>query len=329
MFSSFFSGAGNGMASGVGAGLASGILGGILGGMNPAPSAQQLPNQSGAASSLYSDIGGFYNPYSQVQPIEYQQMLAAMNNPELKGYMGGAKAAGQGYDVAGRQAQQGGGLLMHDASRLYQMGFDPQQALYDKLQKQNTDQSAVMASMYGVGSSPYGAGLADQSNTNFNIDWQNQQLQRALQASQGIGQDVTGAQQMYGAGAQDYLMGGKVPYDAYNTALGNVNSAIGTYMGGAQQGNQLQSDPINAWLQYLGMGQGAVGMNQNAFGMNQNTAGMYGQMLYPAMYQGFGSMFGGGGSPYPQYPGDTQFPTVDPSQTSTVGQPLTPVQAPP
>ena len=322
MFSSFFSGAG----SGVGAGLASGVLGGILGGMNPAPSAQQLPNQAGAASSLYSDIGGFYNPYSQVQPIEYQQMLAAMNNPELKGYMSGAKTAGRGYDLAGLQAQAGGGLLMNDAYGLYQMGFDPQQALYDKLRQQNTDQSAVMASMYGVGSSPYGAGLADQSNTNFNIDWQNQQLQRALQASQGIGQDVTGAQQMYGAGAQDYLMGGKVPYDAYNTALGGVNSAINTYMGGAQQGNQLQSDPINAWLQYLGMGQGAVGMNQNAFGMNQNTAGMYGSMLYPAMYQGFGSMFGGGGgNPYASPQSNYNLQPIDTSGNAAIGDAPAPI----
>lgn len=320
MFSSFFSGSGGG--GGVGAGLLSGFLGGMMG--DKAPSAPQLPNQAGAAANLYGDIGGFYNPYSQIQPAEYQQLLAALNNPDLKGYMSGAKRAGQGYDLAGKQAQMGGGLLMNDAYQLYQMGFDPQQALYNKLQQQNTDQSAVMASMYGVGSSPYGAGLADQSNTNFNINWQNQQLQRALDASQGIGRDVTGAQQMYGAGAQDYLMGGQVPYDAYMNALGGVNNAFSTYMQGAQQGNQLQSDPINAWLQYLGMGQGAVGLNQTAFGMDQNTAGMYGQMLYPALYQGFGSMFGGGSSQPPSY----NYPTVDPSQTSPIGDPTGPVSYP-
>lgn len=280
-------------------GLASGAAGSMLAGNNPAPSAPQLPYQDSAASNLYGNIASLTNPYGAMQPYEYQQLLAAMNNPNLAPYMQAAQRSGAMSTAGGNQAGAGANLLMQNAGQLQQQGFDPQLALYNRMKQQTQDQSNVTNAQYGLTSSPYGAGVAGQNLKNFNIDWQNQQLQRMLQAGQGIGRDVTGAQQLYGTGAQDYLAGGMTPYTAYNQGLGDINSAIGQYMTGAQQGNQFTQQPIGDWLQYLGMGQGATSLNQAGYGMNQNTAGMYGSALYPLFNQGFtslGNMFSGSGT---------------------------------
>lgn len=260
-----------------------------------APTVPQLPNQTSAANAAYGDISGLTNPYSVLQPYEYQQMLATMNNPNIAGYMRAADRAGGAYTAAGNQAGQGAGLLMDQARSLYGMAYDPQSALYHKLQQQNTDQSNVLNSMYGLSSSPYGAGVAGQNLNNFNIDWQNQQLQRAESANQPIGADVTGANQLRTGAAQDYLMGGQIPYSTYGSILGDTTSALNQYMTQAGAGNNFDQQAIADWLQYLGMGQGAAGTNLSAYdaqqGANANTAAG----LYPL----FANMFSGGGNSNP------------------------------
>lgn len=271
-------------------GLASGAGGSLLAGLNPAPSAPVLPWQGQAASNLYGGIGSLNNPYSAMQPLEYQQLLAMLKNPNTKGMMTGANQAAGAYGRAGVQAGQGADMLMRDANSIYGEAFDPQNALRNQLQQRTQDQSNVTNAMYGLSGSGAGAGIADQNLTNFNIDWQNQQLQRMLSGNQAIGQDVSGAQQLRQAGANDYLMKGRVPYDAYKGAVGDVNNAIGTYMGGAQQGNDFTQQGITDWLNYLGFNSNAAGVNQNAYDQNQNTASMYGAALYPAMQQGFSSL---------------------------------------
>lgn len=312
-------------SGGVGAGLLSGALGSLLAGMNQAPKGQQLPNTGNAANSLYSDIGGMNNPFSGLQPVAFDQLLAMMNNPTLNQYMQGAQGAGGAAAQAGNQAQQGSNLLMGNANALTQSGFDPQGDLYRKLQQQNTDQSNVINSMYGVQSSPYGAGVANQSNQNFNIDWQNQQLQRQLAASQGAGQAATGAQGLGNSAIQDYLASGSIPYGAYTTGVGGVNNALNTYLGQANQGNQSQQQALQDWMQYLGLGNATAGVNQNAFGMNQNTAGMYGSSLFPAVSNLFGGSNTSGGFPDAQpYSGPYATQLTPTNLTSN----LTPVTGP-
>jgi len=287
--------------------LASGAAGSAIAGMNKAPSAQQLPNQGPAAANAFGDINQLNNPYSAMQPLEMQQLMAMMNNPDIAKLLGGASRAGQA-------STRSGNMLMGEANQLYQQAYDPQSALKAQMQAQVQDQSNVQNAMYGLQSSPYGAGVANQNLSNFDINWQNQQLGREAQANPLIGQDL-------GAAVQAYMGGGQLPYGAYNQVTGDMTNAINQYMSQAGQGNAMTQNQIGDWLQYLGMGQSGVGVNQNAYGMNQNTAANAAAGLTPAFDYGFGQLFsgggtgGGGGSPQP----------IDLSQNQQIGQPIAPI----
>lgn len=313
-------------SGGVGASLLSSALGSMLAGMNKAPQGQQLPNTGNAAASLYSDIGGLTNPFSGLQPVAFDQLLAMMNNPELQQYMAGAGRSGQASTLAGNQAGQGANLLMQNAKALQASGMDPQQALYNKLRQQNADQTNVQNAQYGLTTSPFGAGVANQSNQNFNIDWQNQQLQRQLAAGQGINADVSGAQGLRQAGAQDYFAGGATPFNAYGTGVGSVNNALQQYMNMAGQGNQSQQQALQDWMQYLGLGNATAGTNQNAYQLNQGTAGMYGAGLFPAVSNLFGGSTNSGFPDAQPYSGSyaSQMPSANYLGNATQLQPVGP-----
>src|ERR1700756_743072 len=91
------------------------------------------------------------------------------------------------------------------ASQILGTSMDPQQALYGRTLQQITDQSNAMNSMYGLGKAPAGAGVTGQNVSNFNIDWQNQQLARQIQGAQAAGGAQSNIAQilstLYGGGA--------------------------------------------------------------------------------------------------------------------------------
>lgn len=293
-------------------GLVSGGIGSLLAGNNPAPSATVLPNQGQAAGQALGDINSLNNPYPQLQPMEMQQLLAMMNNPNIKGYLASAGQAGKASTAAG-------GTLANEANQLYQQAYDPQNALKAQLQGQVQDQANVQNSMYGLQSSPYGAGVANQALGNFDINWQNQQLGREAQANPLIGQDLAGS-------ISAYQQGGAIPYGAYGQVNSDLNNAINQYVTQAGAGNSLTQNQIGDLLQYLGTGQSGVGLNQNAYGMNQNTAANYGAALYPAVSSGFGSLFSGSGNQAPQASfGGTLAQPVQPVDTGLTSQQLSPV----
>jgi hypothetical protein len=126
--------------------------------------------------------------------------------------------------AAGIAPLQAGGRSILDTS------FDPRQQLYNRLLQQNTEQSNASNAMYGLGSSPYGAGLAQSNLRNFDIDWQNQQLARQAQGLQSAGSAFgqagalgTGAGNLY-RGAGDLYRGAA---DTYGLT-GNLYGQAGT-----------------------------------------------------------------------------------------------------
>lgn len=144
----------------------------------------------------------------------------------------GAQAAGQGTAAIGQ------GNNMYNASNaVLNTAFDPQQALYQRMQQQNSDQTNAAEAQRGITMSPYGAGVANQSNTNFNIDWQNQQLGRQTQGLQAAGQGNTTGANLGSTGVNQTMSAGQMPYNA------------------AQQGLQNTEQTIQDYLAYLGKGQ--------------------------------------------------------------------------
>lgn len=256
-------------------GLASAVGGSMMSGN--APTANVPPGQPAAAANTFGDISSLNNPYPAMQPLEMQQLEAMMNNPNIANYLSAAGTAGQASTGSGN-------LLMNEAGGLYSQAYDPQNALKKQMESQVQDQSNVNNAMYGLQSSPYGAGVANKNLSDFDIAWQNNQLAREAQANPLIGQDL-------GAAVQAYQGGGAIPYQAYGQVTGDMNNAINNYMTQAGAGNDMTQNQIGDFLQYMGMGQSGVGLNQTAYGMNQNTAAAGAAGLTPLMDYSFGKLF--------------------------------------
>lgn len=294
------------------------------------PQPYQLPGMGTAASGALAPLANYpgANMGGWSVPLAQTTGTNLYNNPYAGGYQAGAGTAGAlGQGAATTAYGAGGGLIstgqgdiaaaqpfVADASTIMNLGLDPQSALYARTLQQVQDQTRAGNLAAGVGTTPYGAGIEAQNVSNFNIDWQNQALQRAAAGAQGastaagIGTNLTqtGAGLVgQGAGLQaaapgQYLTASGMPYGAYE--------AIGTGQYGALTGAQnvasgaqgLYQAPITGYQQYLGIGNQANQVaNQNyqlqlaqqnaAFNQMQTNYGNIG-----AGISGIGGAFGGG-----------------------------------
>ena len=257
---------------------------------------QLFAGLQGAASplaGLAGDISGYLqniqnNPYAgQVVPgaVQAQAYAQGTQIPALQ--QAGATLTGLGQQAAPY------------AANILQQGFDPQQALYQQQQQQTTEQANAINSMYGLGSSPAGAGLTQQALQNFNLGWQNQQLGReatAAGAYGNLGSQISGLETA-GTGLMGQATGAisgasQLPYSAYNllqtTPIGAIgaggqaaSSALGPTMGG-----------LGSSLAYLGQGTGA----SNAYNTALNAAYANQLQNYQAQQQAYQSALGGLGS---------------------------------
>ena len=292
------------------------IGGGLAGMINGSPAQQvQMPQTynyqslGGADNAAYGGIGQLanYNVAGNLLP-QYQQIAQnTVNNPYAGGYVGnsaatGAAGMGSGAGITGTALSQ-----LPDVQALMALGFDPQNSLYSKLQNQNQQQNQAILGQSGVASTPYGAGVAADANSNFNINWQNQQLQRALQGSQGASSLLGSIGQNTGTGLNQMAQGAALPYQAYNTTGTNALQTLSGTGQFGQQASALPQQQIQDYLQYLSQGtqqQGAnnqtgqLGLNQanSAFQQNQAFGSGIGQGL-GALSKGWGNTgFGGGGN---------------------------------
>lgn len=153
-----------------GQGLTDYLYGNVLPQTNEA--AQQLNGLTGSLiPGQVSGIGGVQGIGQQVsgQQGQYGSILSGLTG----------QLAGSG--LPGVSALQGG------ANSLLQTGFDPQNALFNQQTQQLQDQVRSSNAAAGVASTPYGAGLENQAQSNFDINWQNQQLARQQSALSGAG----------------------------------------------------------------------------------------------------------------------------------------------
>ncbi|RQX81790.1 hypothetical protein DF034_17395 [Burkholderia anthina] len=230
-------------------------------------------------------------------------------------YQNAANAAGEQYSglssFLNAMAQNNVGTqnsLLGAGQNVFNMGLDPQNALYDRTRQQVTDQSNAVNSMYGLGSSGAGAGLTNQALSNFNIDWQNNQLSRALSGLQGYGQ-AAGVAGRYGelAGqeaqqAPGYaLMSGQIPYNTAQTIAGTPGNLANTYGSFLNQNVYGPGEGLmGSIIPYMNYGQGAQSV---PFQSQAQGAGALGSAVSQGIsglgnaFQnagGFGGLFGGG-----------------------------------
>jgi hypothetical protein len=183
--------------------------------------------------------------------------------------------AGLGQQIAGSAAP-----LQGVAQQLLQQGFDPQAALFNRLSQQTMDASQAANAAAGLGSSPYGASVAGNNQANFDINWQNQQLQRELSAAQGAGQNQQAIASILGqSGSTDAALQ-QAAASLYGTGIsglgqaGNLLGQAGSLYQGAQQAPILGTQAAGqAYQGGLGLGQGATNLAAGSAALPSSTYG--------------------------------------------------------
>jgi len=257
-----------------------------------------VPPSYKPANTGFADTSTTQNLGLQNQAATTGSNLAnnVVNNPYAANVIPGAQQAGQ-Y-LTGTLAPQlqsdssalsgAAGAAIPAGSSLLQTGFDPQNALYARTAQQVTDAQNAALARSGVANTPYGAGVAGQTAANFNIDWQNNQLNRQLQALSGYDSNLGAVGQAQGragelglAGAGAETTGSALPYNTYNQMQGAGLGALGEASGLA--GNAART------------GQGYLNYDNAAY---QNQLGQYNaeNQGWQDMWSGLGSIlsFGSG-----------------------------------
>lgn len=307
-------------------GPAIGAVGSIFGLSQGSPASQvqmaprwQAPDMTGTANNalglIQQSLG--QNIPADILPL-YQQIVGGLiNNPGAGGAMQGANiASGLGMGAAGQAAQSGANLTgmaqgaMPNVGALFQQGFDPQQALYGRTLHNVTEQTRAGSEARGINSTPYGAGVENKALSDFNIDWQNQQLQRMLASSSGAGSlmgnitNTTGAGQTLSNMAPTLAMqSGMYPYSTFNQIGADQLSGLGALSNAGLTAQTIPNQAISQYLQYLGIGNQAnsvsnqtaqTGLNQANMGFQQSqiTGNQLGQSM-----AGLGNAFGSGQNP--------------------------------
>lgn len=269
-----------------------------MGGGGNAPTTYNPTWQKGADSqfqNLAQSTGAWASAIPATVAPDYSQVLGnVLNNPNAASAMstaGQVAGLGQGVgasDLASAGQMTGAGNAgLSAALAALQAGFDPQGALYNRTQQQTSDQLNATAAMYGLGSSPYGAGVTGQGLSNFNIDWQNNQLGRELSALQGFtsgaagaGNDFATGAALGGQGLDAITQSGMLPYATSQGIYGNDLNALGSYTQGMVGALTPGFEQQNSDLSYLHTGQQASAQNLQSWQAQQaaNQAQMNGIM---------------------------------------------------
>lgn len=272
---------------GVGENLLSGLITSQLtGGAPNVPNVPQLPNQPEAAATALQGIGDLQNPYQATLPLDLAYLQTVADNPYAASLQRGADNASFASNQGGQAALLAGLGGYGAANQVLNTGFDPRMDLYNRMFQQNQQQNLASQEAQGVGSTPYGAGLTDQANANFNMDWQNQQLQRQLAALGGYGaanQQAGG--QLQGA-ADLFQQAGQLPWQTYQQQPGADLAALQAYQGAGANANVVPQQQIADLLQYLGMGASNANAQLGAFDAASGQQREAAAGLYPLVSQG-------------------------------------------
>lgn len=277
-----------------------------MSGSQKVPTGYQIsPTGQAQADTSYQSILSQLSPYASqaLGNLNTAQGLTnnIVNNPYAAGYQGGANTTGAyatgtaapASYAGAAQMNQMGNLALPYAQQVLDQAFDPQKALYSQQYQQMQDQQNAINSMYGLGSSPYGAGLSGQAAQTFNNNWLNNQMNREATAANIYGTMGNTAGNAYTTGAnlantgmQQYMTGAGLPYTTSTgisgTGLSGLNDLASLYSSFSQPSQSMMSD----LAQYLSLGQNATRNAQNAVqANNQASSGFWG---------GVGDLVGGG-----------------------------------
>ena len=270
------------------------------------------PGNQGFQDQSFNNLTSLMNNYAmslpqQLIPQFQQTQQNISNNPYAMLAQQGANQAGaMAPGVAGMQFG-GAGQLYGAGSQVMNTAFDPQQALYNRTTQQIMDQINAANAASGV-SGPAAAGLAQQGLTNWNIDWQNNLLNRERMGIQAGSQAFGGASDLGGLGMQTLQAGSNAPYSTYLGQQQNIFSGLNSLNAGVLGSFGLPQQQIQDIESYLGLGQSANALaqsaQQQAFNQNRLAGQDFANAFAPGgpastLQSGINSLF----APSPAYQG--------------------------
>ncbi len=134
---------------------------------------------------------------------------------------------------------------------VYTQSADPQSALYNRTLQQSLDTGRAGQAARGLGNSPVGQQLENQQTNNFNMDWQNQQLQRSMAG-------IPGLQNYLQTGANAQVLGNQANLANANFNAGQQQKGVAGLSTGLNQLGTLANQP-GSWLNTLFSGGGGGG----------------------------------------------------------------------
>ncbi len=244
---------------------------------------QQTQNLIGQS---YNNVYGSSNPYSTLSPQMLQAFQQLFNPANASGYQTAANMAGAQSTALGTQAgaaspavNNAALAMLPGAQQVANMGLDPQSALYNQQLQQTNDQANVANAQYGL-TGQQAAGNTQQADINFNNQWQNQQLQRAIaglgagsSAVTNAGTAANTANTIGTSGAASTLAGGATPYTTGQTIGGGNETAIMQYLSQLLGPSTSAAPVIQQGQNYLNTGVAA-----STSGANTATNDYYAQM---------------------------------------------------
>ena len=233
----------------------------------------QMPGMDQAAGQTSSGIQQMDQTLQQLL-AQYMPQMNTQTAANTAGAQAGSLAATStmpGATNIGQGSMQGAQNLQQGAGSILNTAFDPQNALYKQLFQQNQDMANVQNTMSGVGTTPYGAGVADQSGQNFNINWANQQLGRQESGLNSATGAYNAAQPLGNAGQAGLVQSAMLPYATTAAGAGANTQAL---QGGIGATTRASQPTIQDLLSYLGVGnQANATYNQGQIGgTNATTA---------------------------------------------------------
>lgn len=212
-------------------------------------------------------LGNAQTPLNLGWDPRYSQAITDIQNNPYYGtaLQGATDAAAMGRTGAG--AIEGlAGQMGNAVLPLMESGFDPRAALFNRTEGRLMDQTNAINSMSGVGGTPYGASVGANAMSNFDIDWQNQQLARQAQGAAAAGNAANTAGGLYGAAPGLLSSTSQMPSNVYTGHIGQILNAL-------NQRNQASNQGIAGFGSLLGAGQnaltGANALNLSGLGQQQ------------------------------------------------------------
>lgn len=246
-----------------------------------------VPTNQPGADQQYQGIYNQLNSYATALPGQtipgYQAYTSNIqNNPYAAGAQAGAGQVAQAGQQAAGQQISGGTNLYGAGNQILSTAFDPQHALYDYSRNQASQQAAVSNAQAGV-TGPYAAGVTNQALQNFDMNWQNQQLQRQQTGELAANQAYAGASNLSNAGLSTYGTSSAAPYNTYLSQQQNDIGALSSLSSGTSGAFAPAQMEQNMLQSYLGLGQSASNIaqagQQAGFNQNQKLGSQFGQSL--------------------------------------------------